>query len=134
MNWSERLHTLREVWPIVAIFVTVIGGIYGGIFTPTEAAAVSVFYGLIVGILVYREIDLKKIKDILIDSCSTTATGNKARSSAGESANTTAISTPPAQAKAKAPAVTCTVTHQLAAKEPKFSHSVLAMRLGAGRV
>ena len=44
------------------------------IFTPTEAAAVSVFYGLIVGIFVYREIDLKKIKDILIDSCSTTAT------------------------------------------------------------
>src|SRR5574344_1452623 len=41
MNWSERLRTLREVWPIVAIFVTVIGGIYGGIFTPTEAAAIG---------------------------------------------------------------------------------------------
>ena len=53
---------------------TLIGGITAGFFTPTEAAAVSVFYGLIVGIFVYREISLKKIKDILIDSCSTTAT------------------------------------------------------------
>ena len=54
--------------------VIILGGIYGSIFTPTEAAAVSVFYGLIVGVFIYHEIDLKKMKDILIDSCSTTAT------------------------------------------------------------
>ena len=38
---GARLHALGRVWPILAVFVTVIGGIYGGIFTPTEAAAVA---------------------------------------------------------------------------------------------
>jgi tripartite ATP-independent transporter DctM subunit len=38
---AERLRALVEVWPIVLVFVTVIGGIYGGVFTPTEAAAVG---------------------------------------------------------------------------------------------
>ena len=36
--------------------VIILGGIYGGIFTPTEASAVAVFYALIVGTLIYREI------------------------------------------------------------------------------
>jgi tripartite ATP-independent transporter DctM subunit len=37
----ERLRALREVWPVAVLFVVVIGGIYGGIFTPTEAAAIG---------------------------------------------------------------------------------------------
>jgi tripartite ATP-independent transporter DctM subunit len=40
-TWSQRLGALREVWPVLSLFVLVIGGIYGGIFTPTEAAAVG---------------------------------------------------------------------------------------------
>jgi tripartite ATP-independent transporter DctM subunit len=39
--WPERLKALLEVWPVVLIFVAVVGGIYGGIFTPTEGAAVG---------------------------------------------------------------------------------------------
>ncbi len=39
--WPERLIALGKVWPVVVIFVTVVGGIYAGIFTPTEAAAVG---------------------------------------------------------------------------------------------
>lgn len=39
--WRERFVILSKVWPVVAIFVAVVGGIYGGIFTPTEAAAVG---------------------------------------------------------------------------------------------
>ncbi len=39
--WPERLRTLGEVWPVLVIFVAVVGGIYAGIFTPTEAAAVG---------------------------------------------------------------------------------------------
>jgi len=39
--WSERLKALAKIWPVLAIFVTVVGGIYAGIFTPTEAAAVG---------------------------------------------------------------------------------------------
>ena len=45
--------------------VVILGGIYGGIFTPTEAAAVSVFYALLVGTVIYREIGLKDLYMIL---------------------------------------------------------------------
>src|SRR5690606_9463702 len=37
----ERLATLARVWPVLAIFLLVMGGIYGGVFTPTEAAAIG---------------------------------------------------------------------------------------------
>jgi C4-dicarboxylate transporter DctM subunit len=40
-TWHERLSALRDVWPVLLLFLVVIGGIYGGIFTPTEAAAVG---------------------------------------------------------------------------------------------
>ena len=40
-TWQERLGALREVWPVLTLFVVVIGGIYAGIFTPTEAAAIG---------------------------------------------------------------------------------------------
>ena len=73
-GFKVLLKTTKEAFFALLMPIIIIGGILSGIFTPTEAAAVSVFYGLIVGILVYREISLKKIKDILIDSCSTTAT------------------------------------------------------------
>lgn len=71
---KERWLAFKDAFWGLLMPVIILGGIYGGIFTPTEAAAVSVFYGLIVGIFIYREIDFKKTIDILIDSCSTTAT------------------------------------------------------------
>ena len=40
--------------------VIILGGIYGGVFTPTEASAVAVFYALIVGVVIYREIRLRR--------------------------------------------------------------------------
>jgi len=45
--------------------VIILGGIYGGIFTPTEASAVAVFYALLVGIVVYRELNLSNLAAIL---------------------------------------------------------------------
>lgn len=45
--------------------VIILGGIYGGVFTPTEAAAVAVFYALIVGVLIYREIKFKDLMRVL---------------------------------------------------------------------
>ena len=54
--------------------VIILGGIYGGIFTPTEAAAVSAVYGLVIGIFVYKTLKIKQLKKILIDTASTTAT------------------------------------------------------------
>lgn len=72
---QERFKAFKDAFWGLLMPVIILGGIYGSIFTPTEAAAaVSVFYGLIVGVFIYHEIDLKKMKDILIDSCSTTAT------------------------------------------------------------
>ncbi len=71
---KERWEAFKDAFWGLLMPVIILGGIYGGIFTPTEAAAVSVFYGLFVGIFIYREIDVKKTIDIMIDSCSTTAT------------------------------------------------------------
>lgn len=53
--------------------VVILGGIYGGVFTPTEAAAVACFYGLIVGTLIYRKIGWKDIWDILIETLNASA-------------------------------------------------------------
>ncbi|MDR1043579.1 MAG: TRAP transporter large permease [Candidatus Adiutrix sp.] len=48
--------------------VLILGGIYGGIFTPTEASGVAVIYGFIVGAFIYRELNLKNIPKLLIES------------------------------------------------------------------
>ena len=54
--------------------VIILGGIYSGLFTPTEAAVVAVFYGLFVGLFVYKEIKFSDIPKILTDSAMTMAT------------------------------------------------------------
>ena len=53
--------------------VIVLGGIYGGIMTPTEAAAIAAFYGLLVGVFVYREMDFKGVVDACVESCETSS-------------------------------------------------------------
>ena len=53
--------------------VIILGGIYSGLFTPTEAAAVAVFYGIIVSAAVYRNVNLKTFLKILYDSAASTA-------------------------------------------------------------
>lgn len=52
--------------------IIILGGIYGGIFTPTEAAGVACAYGLIVGIFFYRELNGKELKKAFVGSASTT--------------------------------------------------------------
>ncbi|GHS96692.1 hypothetical protein AGMMS50276_15480 [Synergistales bacterium] len=61
-----------SVWAMVMPAI-VLGGIYGGVFTPTEAAAVAVVYGLIVGLFVYKELNLKLIFKIMRSSVLTSA-------------------------------------------------------------
>jgi C4-dicarboxylate transporter DctM subunit len=54
--------TLKEgIWALFAP-VIILGGIYSGIFTPTESAVVAVVYSIIIGVFVYKELDLKKLK------------------------------------------------------------------------
>ena len=62
-----------SIWALLSP-VIILGGIYGGIFTPTEAAAVSVIYSLIIGCLVYKELDLKQLMTVTKNACETTAT------------------------------------------------------------
>ncbi|HET8579139.1 MAG TPA: TRAP transporter large permease [Methylomirabilota bacterium] len=65
---AEILVALREsVWGLLAPLI-ILGGIYGGVFTPTEAAVVAVFYGLFVGLVVYRSLDLATVWGILRDT------------------------------------------------------------------
>ena len=53
--------------------VIILGGIYGGVFTPTEAACVAVFYGLIIGLFVYRELSIKALPKLLVNSAVSTS-------------------------------------------------------------
>lgn len=71
---KERIIALKDAsWGLI-MPVIILGGIYGGIFTPTEAAAVAVMYGLIVGIFIYKKIKFEELYDIFIDTASTSAT------------------------------------------------------------
>jgi C4-dicarboxylate transporter DctM subunit len=70
---KEKLASFRDsIWALLMPFI-ILGGIYGGIFTPTEAAAVSVIYGLFVGLFIYREIVFKQLPKLLLDSAKSTA-------------------------------------------------------------
>ncbi|MEC9482994.1 MAG: TRAP transporter large permease, partial [Halomonas sp.] len=64
----------RRAWAAMLMPVVVIGGIYGGVFTPTEASAVAVVYALIVGGLVYRELGIDDLWPIFKQSVISTTT------------------------------------------------------------
>jgi C4-dicarboxylate transporter, DctM subunit len=72
IGWGERLAALRGVWAIVLLFVFIIGGIYGGIFTPSEAAGMGAA-GAIVISMVRRRLPLKRLFDCLLESIQVTA-------------------------------------------------------------
>lgn len=77
---AEKMASLSEIfkafkdsfWALLIIFV-VIGGIYGGIFTPTEAGAVSVMYAFFISFFVYKDIKLKDLYKITLDSAQTSS-------------------------------------------------------------
>ena len=71
---KERWEAFKDAFWGLLMPVIILGGIYGGFFTPTEAAAVSVVYGLFVGVFIYKTVRIKELYAIIIDSASTTAT------------------------------------------------------------
>jgi len=72
-TWRERLRAFREsAWGLLLI-VVVIGGIYTGIFTPTEAAAMSAVYAFFVAVFVYKDMPLSKVPKVLLDSANMSA-------------------------------------------------------------
>ena len=71
---KERWDAFKDAFWGFLMPVIILGGIYGGIFTPTEAAAVAVAYGLIVGLFVYRDLKAKDLYRIFGSAALTTAT------------------------------------------------------------
>jgi len=71
--WRVRLKKMREAsWALMTIII-VIGGIYGGVFTPTEAAAVAAVWAFFVSMFIYRDIKWKELHKIFLESAKTTA-------------------------------------------------------------
>jgi len=74
MSRNERMFAFKDaIWGLM-MPVIILGGIYGGIFTPTEAAAVSAVYGLIIGVFVYKTLNWKVMYDILVNTAAQTGT------------------------------------------------------------
>lgn len=71
---QEKKQAFKDAILAILMPVIILGGIYSGVFTPTEAAVIAVFYGLIVGVFVYKEIKLSDIPRILTDSAITMST------------------------------------------------------------
>jgi len=67
-SWNERWKTLIQVFPVLLMPIVVLGGIYSGIFSPTQAASVSVYYALILGLFIYKALDWKGFIDSLVDT------------------------------------------------------------------
>ncbi|MEK9968843.1 MAG: TRAP transporter large permease [Ferrovibrio sp.] len=71
-SWGERLRTAREAsWGLMLI-VIILGGIYGGIFTPTEAAAVAAVYAFIIAVFVYKDMSLPRVPHVVLEAGKTT--------------------------------------------------------------
>ncbi len=72
-NLRETLVAFKRAILSLLMPIIVLGGIYGGVFTPTEAAVIAVAYSLLVGVVVYRKIGLKDLVTIFKDSAVTTS-------------------------------------------------------------
>lgn len=76
VSFSERVENIGNAgWkalPALMMPIIILGGIYGGVFTPTEAAAIAVVFAIPVGLFVYKELDIKKVAKCLVEAAATT--------------------------------------------------------------
>ena len=72
-SWKERFAAFRKSGWGLFLIVIVMGGIYTGIFTPTEAAAMAAVYAFIIAVFVYKDMSLKQVPKVLLDSASMSA-------------------------------------------------------------
>ena len=72
-SWAERVKAFREsIWGLLLI-VIVMGGIYAGLFTPTEAAAMSAVYAFFVAVFVYKDLSIRDVPRVLLNSANMSA-------------------------------------------------------------
>ncbi|MBK7614586.1 MAG: TRAP transporter large permease subunit [Burkholderiales bacterium] len=72
-SWARRFQTLRESFWGLMLIVIVMGGIYSGLFTPTEAAAMSAVYAFFIAVFVYKDLGLKDVPRVLLNSANMSA-------------------------------------------------------------
>ncbi|CAM3879368.1 TRAP transporter large permease [Arcobacter cloacae] len=72
-SFKEQYKAFKDAFWALMIIVIVIGGIYGGIFTPTEAGAFSVMYALFISMFVYKDTKFKDLYQIVLDSAQTSS-------------------------------------------------------------
>lgn len=73
-SWPERFAAFKDAFWGIMTPVIILGGIYGGIFTPTEAAGVAVVYGLFVGMFIYKEIKVRDLWKLFVDAAISSGT------------------------------------------------------------
>ena len=72
-SWTTRLKALRESFWGLMLIVIVLGGIYTGLFTPTEAAAMSAVYAFVIAVFVYKDLRLRDVPRVLLASANMSA-------------------------------------------------------------
>src|SRR6266705_5778425 len=72
-TWGQTLRAFRESFWGLLLVVIVLGGIYAGLFTPTEAAAMSAVYAFIVAVFVYKDLRLTEVPRVLLASANMSA-------------------------------------------------------------
>lgn len=70
-SWAERFDAFKDIWTVVILFVVVMGGIYGGVFTTTEGAGIGAFGAFVIAML-RRSLSFSITLDILVESARTT--------------------------------------------------------------
>jgi len=72
-TWGERARAFYDgIWGLMLVFI-VLGGIYSGIFTPTEAAAVAAVYAFFITVFVYRDLKLSEVPRVLLNAANLSA-------------------------------------------------------------
>jgi C4-dicarboxylate transporter DctM subunit len=68
VSWREIVRAGRSAFWGMLLIVIVLGGIYGGVFTPTEAAAVAAVYAVVIAVFVHRDVGVRQIPEVLVRS------------------------------------------------------------------
>ena len=72
VTWADRFNSFRGTWPVIALILGVFGGLFGGVFTPTEAGGIGAFLAFVIG-FAQRTLTLEKIKLAVMETLVSTA-------------------------------------------------------------